>query len=223
MQNTLGILKDSLFENLYRSGYGGGLPWSWTDVYFSSHADMLAGMQYMWYHYTSDVDVDGIGGYWPTVSITSPRTDTTYVEGSSVSIVTAAQDSDGTVVSVKLYADAFLIGEQTVAPFSMTWSHPPNGQYSLTAVATDNQGHQRTSALVRITVGTPPMTKREAEGAVVVGSGLTRKSDPTASGGMYLDMGAQTGELDNSQRWRGRNLSRRHLLQTHYDHPKIDY
>jgi hypothetical protein len=225
MQNTVGVLKDSLFENLYQSGYGGGLPWSWTDVYFSSHADMLAGMQYMWYHYKSDVDVNGIGGFWPTVSITSPRNDTAYAEGASVTIVAAAQDSDGTVVSVKFYADALLIGEQTAPPFAFTWLHPPNGQYPLTAVATDNQGHQRTSTIVRITVGTPPMTKKEAEAAVVSGTSITRKNDAAASGGMYLDMATQSGTVT----WTVRNVQGAGSypitfgFRLFYDHPKTQY
>ena len=225
MQNTLGVPKDSLFNNLYQSGYGGALPWSWTDVNFSSHADMLAGMQYMWYHYKADVDVNGIGGFWPTVSIVSPRNDTTFAEGASVTVVAAAQDSDGTVVSVKFYADTLLVGEQTAEPFTLVWSHPPNGQYALTAVATDNQGHQRTSNTVRITVGTPPMTKREAEAAVVSGTNINRKSDPTASGGMFLDMATQTGTVT----WTVHNVQGAGSypitfgFKLFYDHPKTQY
>ena len=143
MHDTVGISKDSLFNNLHESGYGGALPWSWTDVNFSTHADMLAGMRYMWYHYLEDVDVDGVGGFWPTVSIVSPKNDTTFADSANISIVAAAADSDGTVTSVRFYADALLVGERTVAPFTIVWSQAPNGQFSLTAVATDNLGHQR--------------------------------------------------------------------------------
>ncbi len=225
LQNTLGVAKDSLFENLYQNGYGGGMPWAWTDPAFSSQADMLAGMQYMWYHYRNDVDVNGIGGFWPTVSILSPPNDTSFADNASVTIVAAAQDSDGTVASVKFFADTLFIGELTAPPFTIVWSHPPNGQYVLTAVATDNQGHQRTSNTVRITVGTPPMTKLEAEGAVKSGTGISVKSDPTASGGLFLDMTAQPGTVT----WTINNVAGAgsypivFCFQLHYDHPKTQY
>jgi hypothetical protein len=195
MQTTVGIPKESLFDTLYQSGYAGALPWSWTDVNFSSHADMLAGMQYMWDHYRPDVDVNGIGGFWPTVSITSPPNDTTFADSADVRIVAVAADSDGTVASVKFYADTAVIGELTAQPYTLVWPHAPDGQYVLTAVATDNDGHQRTSNTVRITVGTPPMTRLEAEAATRTGSNITPKSDPTASGGAFLDMATQVGTV----------------------------
>jgi hypothetical protein len=225
MQNTLGISKDSLFNNLYQGGYGGALPWSWTDPNFSSHADMLAGMQYMWYHYRADVDVNGIGGFWPTVSIISPASDTTYADSANITLVAAAYDSDGTVVSVRFFADTLFIGGSITAPWTVIWPHAPNGQYSLTAVATDNQGHQRTSAAVRITVGIPPMTRLEAEGAAVAGANIFRKSDPTASGGLFLDMATQTGTVT----WSVHNVlgSGTYPIEfgykLYYDHPKTQY
>jgi hypothetical protein len=225
MQNTVGISKDSLFNNLYQGGYGGALPWSWTDPVFSSQADMLAGMQYMWYHYRADVDVNGVGGFWPTVSIINPAKDTTYADSANISLTAAAYDSDGTVVSVKFFADTLLIGEATSTPYSIVWLHAPNGQYSVTAVATDNQGHQRTSAAVRITVGTPPMTRLEAEAAMVSGANIFRKSDPTASGGLFLDMATQTGTVT----WTVHNVLGAGSYpiafgyKLYYDHPKTQY
>ena len=225
MQNTVGVSKDSLFNNLYQSGYGGALPWSWTDVNFSTHADMLAGMRYMWYHYLEDVDVDGIGGFWPTVSIVSPTNDTTFADSANITIVAAAADSDGTVTSVKFYADTFLIGERTAAPFTIVWPQAPNGQFALTAVATDNLGHQRTSNSVRITVGIPPTTRLEAEAAVRTGTNITPKSDPTASRGLFLDMATQTGTIT----WRFHNFQEAGSypisfgFKLFYDHPKTQY
>jgi hypothetical protein len=225
MQNTVGISKDSLFNNLYQAGYGGGLPWSWTDVNFSSHADMLAGMQYMWYHYRADVDVNGIGGFWPTVRLVNPGKDTTYADSANITLAAAAYDSDGTVVSVKFFADTLFIGERAAAPFTIIWSHAPNGEYSLTAVATDNLGHQRTSAPVRIAVGTLPMTRLEAEAAVVSGANIFRKSDPTASGGLFLDIATQTGTVT----WTLHNVQAAGSYpilfgyKLYYDHPKTQY
>ena len=225
MQNTVGVPKESLFDTLYQSGYAGALPWSWTDVNFSSHADVLAGMQYMWYHYKADVDVNGIGGFWPGVSILSPPNDTTFSDSASITVVAAAYDSDGTVVSVKFYADTLLLGERTTAPFTLVWANPPNGQYVLTAMATDDRGHQRTSNSVRITVGIPPTTKLEAEAAMKSGTGISVKSDPTASGGAFVDLATQTGTVT----WRVHNVQGAGSypmtfgFKLFYDHPKSQY
>ncbi len=191
----LGLGRAAMFDTLYHTGYAGALPWSWTDPAFSSQSDMLAGMQYMWNNHRADVDVQGVGQYWPNISIVSPPNDTTFADSASVPVVAAVSDSGGRVVSVKFYADTLLIGEAVSTPFTITWGHPPAGQYSLTAVAVDSVGHFRTSNAVRITVGIPPMTKLEAEGAARSGSGMTIKSDASASGGSYVDMATQTGTV----------------------------
>jgi 5-hydroxyisourate hydrolase-like protein (transthyretin family) len=184
-QNLPGQPRPQLYDALYRTGYAGALAWSWTDVNFSPHADMLASMRYMWNNHRTDVDVLGIGGDFPNVTITSPRADTTFAS------LAAASDSDGTIASVKFfYADTALIGERTAPPYSVTWTNASNGIYTLTAVATDDQGHQRTSNTVRISVGRPIMKKFEAEAAIRQGSGIASRSDPTASGNAHLDITA---------------------------------
>jgi hypothetical protein len=201
------IPKENLFQQLYQYGYAGALAWSWTDVAFSSHADMLAAMQYMWDNYRDTVDVHGIGGDWPVVTITSPKSDSVFASGAQVTIVAKASDDDGSVVLVEFFAnDTLKIRERTTAPdsvYSITWTNAPAGNYTLTAVATDNQGHRRTSNRVQIKVGTPAVTRLEAE--ATARSGLVSKlfvtSDPTASGGAYLDMQTYDQEGDTRITW----------------------
>jgi uncharacterized repeat protein (TIGR01451 family) len=87
----------------------------------------------------------------PTVRITSPENDANFLVGSDVPITAEAADSDGTVVRVDFYAGTTLVGTATTAPYTVTWSHVTTlGDYSLTAVATDNRGAQTTSSLVLI-------------------------------------------------------------------------
>jgi hypothetical protein len=194
MKNTFGILKESLFDTLYHSGYAGALPWSWTDVNLSAPADMLAGMQSMWDNHRADVDINGIAGDWPTVTITSPKNDSVFVNGDQINIEAAAADNDGTVLLVEFFSnDTLKIGERTTQPYSITWTNVPAGNYRLTAVATDDQGHKRKSSTVQIKVGNPPMTRLEAEGAVRSGT-PTVQSDPTASAGAFLRM-QQSGTI----------------------------
>ena len=75
------------------------------------------------------------------------------------------------------------------------WTNIANGYYTLTAVATDNSGNQRTSNHVNIRVGSLAMTRLEAEYAQYSGSGISIKNDPNASNGKYLDMAAQNGTI----------------------------
>ncbi len=196
--SNLGMTKSGMFDTLYQLGYAGALPWSWTDVKFSTQPDMLAGMQYMWDHYRADVDVQGSGQYWPNVAITSPPNDTTFADSATIQIVAAVSDSGSRVTSVRFYADTLLLGEATSSPYTVTWVNPPAGNYVLKAVAVDSIGHYRTSGFVHITVGIPPMTHLEAELAAYSapsGNSMTVKTDPTASGGKFLDMAAQNGKV----------------------------
>ena len=194
MKNTFGVLKENLFDTLFRTGYAGALAWSWTDVQFSTAEDMLATMQYMWDHYRADVDVNGIAGDWPVVTITSPKNDTVFANGAQIPIRAVASDQDGSVVLVEFFANETIkIGERNTAPYAIIWTNITPGDYRLTAVATDNQGHQRTSNIVRIKSGTSAMAKLEAEGAVRSGTPAIF-SDATASKGACLRM-QQTGTI----------------------------
>jgi len=195
MQDTSMVPKTYQYESLYQNGYAGALAWSWTDVTFSSREDMLAAMQWMWDHHRPDVDVLGVGGDWPTVTIIHPKNDSLFANGAEVTIEAEATVPDsGYVTLVEFLAnDTLKIGERTTPPFSITWTNIPPGTYTLTAVATGSQGHRRTSNRVRIQVGTPAMTRLEAEAAARSGTPAVQ-NDATASGGQCLRM-QQTGTI----------------------------
>jgi hypothetical protein len=91
----------------------------------------------------------------PVVSLTSPVNGTTVTAPATVLVSANASDSDGSVVRVDFYAGATLIGSDSTAPYSMTWSNVAAGSYSLTAVAVDNAGASTTSAAVGIVVNPP--------------------------------------------------------------------
>jgi hypothetical protein len=195
MAQNNGVPTNQLFTRLYQTGYAGSLPWSWTDTNFSSHADMLAGMQSMWDNYRSDVDVLGISGEWPLITITSPDTNAVFPDSATVEIVAEATDNDGEVVLVEFFVNNGLkIGERDTIPFTFQWSNITPDNYTVYAVATDDSGNQRTSNRVLITVGTPPMVHLEAEFATRQGN-MSIKADPLASNGLFVDMGTQTGTV----------------------------
>lgn len=196
MSQNNGVPTDQLFNQLYQTGYAGSLPWSWTDTNFSSHADMLAGMQSMWDNYRADVDVLGISGEWPNVTISSPDTNAVYPDSATVEIVAEANDNDGEIVLVEFYVNNNIkIGERDTLPFTFQWSNIAPDNYTVYAVATDDSGNQRTSNRVPIIVGTPAMVNLEAEDATRQGSGMTIKNDALASNGKFLDIATQTGTI----------------------------
>jgi hypothetical protein len=160
------------------------------------------------------------------VSITSPTNDSTFADSASIPIVATASDHDGSIVRVAFFEnDTAQIGERTTLPYSFVWDHVRTGIYVLTAVATDNQGHQRISDKVRITVGKVSMTHFEAEAAARSGSGMIVRNDPTASGGAFLDMATQSGTVT----WQLQGISTAGSydiafgVKLFYDHPKTQY
>ncbi len=90
--------------------------------------------------------------YFPSVSISSPSNGENFEPGSDITIMVDADDSDGAVAVVEFYEGANKLGEDAEAPYSYTWVGPADGQYNLTAKATDNEGGARTSLSTRITV-----------------------------------------------------------------------
>ena len=74
------------------------------------------------------------------------------VAPASVVVSADASDGDGSVVRVDFYAGTTLIGSDSTAPYSVTWSNVGAGSYALTAVAVDNAGASTTSGVVNLTV-----------------------------------------------------------------------
>jgi uncharacterized protein (DUF1800 family) len=87
----------------------------------------------------------------PTVSLTAPTANATFMAGTAVTITANASDPDGTVAKVEFFSGTTKIGEALAAPFSTSWPAVA-GSHSLTAVATDDKGATKTSTAVAILV-----------------------------------------------------------------------
>ncbi len=88
----------------------------------------------------------------PTVSLTAPANNATFVNGANITITATAADADGTVSKVEFFQGATKIGESSTSPYSLLWNNVPIGSYALTAKATDNQTAATVSTAVNITV-----------------------------------------------------------------------
>src|SRR5690606_34697528 len=88
----------------------------------------------------------------PTVSLTSPITNSQFAVGASVSITANAVDTDGTIAKVEFYNGTTLLGSDTSAPYTYNWTNVKAGEHNITAKATDNKGATATSQVVKIQV-----------------------------------------------------------------------
>jgi Bacterial Ig domain len=117
---------------------------------------------------TAELDVEGTlnGNYdsrlvvplpnlAPTVSVTAPANNATFLAGANITINAAAADGDGTVSKVEFFQGSTKLGEDTTSPYSYTWNNVSLGSYALTAKATDNAGATTTSNAVNISVTLP--------------------------------------------------------------------
>ncbi|MCB9322856.1 MAG: carbohydrate-binding protein [Lewinellaceae bacterium] len=91
----------------------------------------------------------------PNVSIFSPMNNAEYIEDDPILIAASASDLAGYVTQVEFFVNNEIIGTLTEAPYTINWSSIP-GEYSITAIAYDNDGSSTVSAPVNITITAAP-------------------------------------------------------------------
>ncbi len=94
----------------------------------------------------------------PTVSLTSPVNGAEFSAPASITLSAAASDEDGSVTKVEFFNGATKLGEDAIAPYSFVWNGVAQGDYTLSARATDDQGQSTVSLPVTISVGPPNTT-----------------------------------------------------------------
>jgi hypothetical protein len=82
----------------------------------------------------------------PSVNFTSPAAGSTVSSGSSVTLTANAASPSGTIAQVQFFENGISIGTVTSAPYTISFTPPSSGVYTLTAIATDNSGIQTTSS-----------------------------------------------------------------------------
>lgn len=87
----------------------------------------------------------------PSILLNTPITSNGGSEGSITAIAT---DTDGTISRVEFYVNGNLFETRTNAPYTLSWNNAPNGNYTLTAKAFDDQNASAMSAPVAIIVNT---------------------------------------------------------------------
>ncbi|HEX8282897.1 MAG TPA: carboxypeptidase regulatory-like domain-containing protein [Pyrinomonadaceae bacterium] len=88
----------------------------------------------------------------PAVRLSAPAGGTGYQSGDTVQLAAEVSDPDGTVTTVRFYANGQLVGTAKQAPFAFAWTEVRGGSYALTATATDDDSAEARSAEVNISV-----------------------------------------------------------------------
>lgn len=87
----------------------------------------------------------------PVVSLSSPPNGVS-LGGSTILITANATDPDGTLSKVEFFAGKTKLGEDTAAPYQLTWNSVPVGSHTLSAIATDSTGLAARSSAVKVTI-----------------------------------------------------------------------
>src|SRR6266705_3538994 len=94
-----------------------------------------------------------------SVSLTAPANNAVFAApAASIALAATATPTNSSrpIAKVEFFRGTTLIGTDTTAPYSITWTNVPAGTYSLTAKATDSSGATATSKAVSIKVDVPP-------------------------------------------------------------------
>jgi hypothetical protein len=137
------------------------------------------------------------GNQSPVVSMSANGS--TFTAPASIVVSAVASDPDGTIARVEFYRDATLIGTDVASPYTATWSNVPAGTYSLTAVATDDDGAATRSAAVSVTVtgGTtaPPPANKAPTITLTLAQGTGTFTAPAS-----ISLRATVGDSDGTVR-----------------------
>ena len=88
-----------------------------------------------------------------TVSLNAPANNAVFALPATIALkASATATAPNTIARVDFFANGTLVGSDTARAFAFSWVNPAAGSYTLTAVATDAQGVQTTSAARTITV-----------------------------------------------------------------------
>ena len=88
----------------------------------------------------------------PAILISAPANNSVAVAPATFTIAASASDPDGSIAKVEFYRSGVLLGTDSTAPYTWTWSNVAAGTYSLTAKAYDNAGAATVSAPVSVQV-----------------------------------------------------------------------
>ncbi|TMO70030.1 Ig-like domain-containing protein [Pseudoalteromonas aurantia] len=133
----------------------------------------------------------GVCAIKPVVNFTSPAANSTLLQGNNYDIALNATDADGQISQVDIYAGNTLLSSLNQAPFKVSWLAQQLGPIELSAIATDNEGNQSSSAqVVTVTdkVIVSSITSPSAGSQITLGSATQLTADASALLGQITEV-----------------------------------
>jgi len=94
----------------------------------------------------------------PTITLTAPSNGAGYTAPATINLAASVTTNGHSITKVQFYNGATLLGEDTSAPYSFTWSNVSSGSYTLTAQVVYDAGSTVASSLANVTVANPAPT-----------------------------------------------------------------
>jgi sulfur relay (sulfurtransferase) complex TusBCD TusD component (DsrE family) len=94
----------------------------------------------------------------PTITLTAPSNGAGYTAPATINLAASVTTNGHSITKVQFYNGATLLGEDTSAPYSFTWSNVSSGSYTLTARVVYDAGSTVASSLANVTVANPAPT-----------------------------------------------------------------
>lgn len=88
----------------------------------------------------------------PSVSLIQPTEGQVFTAGTNITLSATAADTDGNIQRVEFYQNNVLIGRDSTAPYTLSWTNVLANEYRLTAKAYDDSLATATSTAVNISV-----------------------------------------------------------------------
>jgi hypothetical protein len=131
----------------------------------------------------------GGGNLPPSVTLTNPAPGAVFEAPATITLDATADDPDGTVTQVEFFVDGASVGSDGTSPYNLTLTNIQPGNYTLTAVATDDDSATTTSSPVAITVTDPDIRTNVA---LAANGGVATASSTHSAG--YAASGAINGD-----------------------------
>ena len=147
----------------------------------------------------------GGGNISPQITMRSPLEGDIFDPGDTIVLSADTTDSDGTVVQVEFFAGDVSLGLDLEFPYELSWENVSEGVYTITAVATDNQGATGRSTAIEITVGggVSPSTWDPSQSTQPVMKSVTTESPGRLNGGPGVKNPARRASGACGKKWDG--------------------
>jgi hypothetical protein len=107
---------------------------------------------------TAQVSITVTGNTPPVVNITAPANNAILFAPANINITATASDANGTITNVTFFNGTQQLGIDNSSPYSFVWNNVAVGNYTIRAIATDNQGATANSQVtISVVANVPPV------------------------------------------------------------------